>query len=88
MAYSQRAMSPSLEELEQQVMALPPEQRARLVDKLWESLGDTTVPYLSDEWRAELERRRRELDEGKVTVIPGDEVMRKARERVKAASRR
>lgn len=63
-------------------MALPPKQRAQLVDKLWESLGDTTYPYLSDEWRAEIERRCAEIDEGKVKPIPGDQVMREARKKV------
>ena len=65
-------------------MALPPKERAQLVDKLWESLGGTTIPYLSDEWRDELERRRRDLETGKVKAVPGDQVMREARKRLKA----
>jgi putative addiction module component (TIGR02574 family) len=73
-------MSATLEQLEQQIMALPPKERAQLVDKLWDSLGGTTIPYLSDE----LERRRRDLETGKVKAVPGDQVMREARKRLKA----
>ena len=77
-------MGATLEQLEQQIMALPPKERAQLVDKLWNSLGGTTIPYLSDEWRDELERRRRDLETGKVKAVPGDQVMREARKRLKA----
>jgi putative addiction module component (TIGR02574 family) len=77
-------MSAALEQLEQQIMALPPEERARLIGKMWESLGDTTIPYVTDEWRAELERRGRELDSGRASIISGDQVMREARERIQS----
>jgi putative addiction module component (TIGR02574 family) len=76
-------MSARLEQIEAVALALPPKKRAQLVDKLWESLGDTTLPYLSDAWRAEIRRRCREVDEGKVRLIPGDQVMREARRKLK-----
>jgi putative addiction module component (TIGR02574 family) len=57
---------------------LPAKERSQLVDKLWESLGDTTYPVLSKEWLAEIERRRQELLQGKVKPTPGEEVSRKA----------
>jgi putative addiction module component (TIGR02574 family) len=80
-------MSATLEQIEAQALALPPEKRARLVDKLWQSLGDTTVPYLDEAWKAEIERRCRELDEGKAKPIPGDEVMREARRKLEQLRR-
>ena len=76
-------MSAPLEQIEREALELPPEQRARLVDTLWESLGDTTCVALNDEWTAEIERRRRELLEGKAKPVPGEEVSRRAWERVK-----
>jgi putative addiction module component (TIGR02574 family) len=75
-------MSVSMEQIEREALELPPEQRARLVDKLWESLGETTEPVLSQEWQTEIERRRREILEGKVKAVPGDEVSRQAWARV------
>ncbi len=76
-------MNATLEQIERDALELPPEQRAHLVDTLWESLGDTTCLSLSDEWTAEIERRRQELLEGKVKPVSGEEVSRKAWERVK-----
>jgi len=38
---------------------LPPHERAELVDKLWDSLGDTTYPLLNQNWSAEIEPRAR-----------------------------
>ncbi|MCI0538364.1 MAG: addiction module protein [Verrucomicrobiales bacterium] len=71
-------MSLAIEQIEKQVLALPAEERARLVDKLWASLGDTSYPILSEEWKFEIERRRRELLDGKVKGVPGEEVSRQA----------
>ena len=71
-------MSTILEQIGRDALALPARERAQLVDKLWESLGDTASPNLSDEWWAEIDRRRREIDEGKVRMIPGEEVMHEA----------
>jgi putative addiction module component (TIGR02574 family) len=76
-------MSATLEEIEREALALSAEKRAQLVDKLWESLGNTTYPVLSDEWLAEIERRRQELTQGKVSPVPGEQVSRKAWEAVK-----
>ncbi len=81
-------MSAALEQIEQQALALPPQERAQLVDKLWESLGDTTYPYLSKEWRSEIDRRCGEVDEGKVKMIPGELVMREARRKLKQLRRK
>ena len=77
-------MSATLEELEREALALPAEKRAQLVDRLWESLGNTSYPILSDEWLAEIERRRQELIDGKVKPVPGKEVSRRAWQAVKS----
>ncbi len=77
-------MSATLEQIEREALALPPKERSQLVDKLWESLGDTTYPVLSKEWLAEIERRRQELLQGQVKTIPGDEVSREAWEAAKS----
>jgi putative addiction module component (TIGR02574 family) len=79
-----KTMSATLEQIEREALALPAKERAELVDKLWESLGDTTYPVLSKGWLAEVERRRQELLQGKVKPIPGEEVSRKAWEAAKS----
>jgi putative addiction module component (TIGR02574 family) len=79
-----KTMSATSEQIEREALALPPKERSQLVDKLWESLGDTTYPVLSKEWLAEIERRRQELLQGKVKTIAGDEVSRKAWEAAKS----
>ena len=71
-------MSAPLDQIEQDALALPPEQRAQLVDKLWDSLGDTTYPALTESWRAEIERRRQQLANGQTVAVPGEEVSRRA----------
>ena len=77
-------MSATLEEIEREALALPAKERSQLVDKLWESLGDTTFPVLSKEWLVEIEHRRQELLQGTVKPIPGEEVSRKAWETAKS----
>ena len=71
-------MSVTLQQIEREALALPPEERAQLVDKLWDSLGDTTYPALSESWSAEIERRRKQLLEGRAQSLPGEEVSSKA----------
>ena len=78
-------MSVTLEDIEREALALPVEKRARLVDRLWESLGHTTYPVVSPDWLAEVERRRQELLQGKVKPVAGEEVSRQARGMVEPA---
>jgi putative addiction module component (TIGR02574 family) len=72
-------MSATVEQLERDALALPPQERARLTEKLWASLQDTTCLEVSQEWLDEIERRCKEIDEGRAQMIPGEEVLREAR---------
>lgn len=81
-------MSANLEQIEQEVLALPPKERARLVEKLWEGLGDTTCPELGEEWKAEIERRCREIDEGTAQMIPGEQVFREVHDLLQSMRRK
>lgn len=67
-------MSPETEKLAADVLGLPREQRAFLAEKLLESLDFDEGFPVGDEWKAEIARRCRELDEGSVDLVPGDEV--------------
>lgn len=57
-------MSITLEELEQQARALAPEQRARLVDVLLESLRDGPLAEIEATWDREIEERVAAYDRG------------------------
>jgi uncharacterized protein (DUF433 family) len=46
-------------------------------------VSDQQSVELSAEWREEIERRTAEVDAGTVELIPGDVVLRKARERLR-----
>lgn len=59
-------------------MELPIAERAMLAAVLLESLESESVPSLSAEWEAEIDRRLREVDSGKVVLSDADSVFRNA----------
>ncbi len=76
-------MSPSTEELISNALQLPPDIRALIAEKLLESL-DYEEPFdLSQEWKAEIEQRCKDIDSGAVELIPGDQVLKEATIRLK-----
>jgi putative addiction module component (TIGR02574 family) len=61
-----------------EALQLPREARALIAEKLLESL-DFDEPFeLSEEWRQEIARRCREIDQGEVELIPGEQVFKEA----------
>jgi len=71
-------MSPETESLMKKALRLRREARALIAEKLLESL-DFEEPFeVSREWREEIARRCREVDEGTATLIPGDKVLKEA----------
>jgi putative addiction module component (TIGR02574 family) len=69
------------EDLFDEAISLPVEKRTLLVDKLLQSLN----PALNDIdklWAEEAEKRLKEITEGSVKTIPGDEVFSKIRNRL------
>lgn len=70
----------SIEELEVEAMKLPPEERERLAEKLLSSV-DAGLAYEA-EWAEETDRRVEETRNGSVEPVPGDEVFRRALERL------
>ena len=77
-------MEASYEEIVQAAMALPPRTRAMLADHLLESLTDSTEQKrIESLWSDESERRIRELEEGNVEPIPGEDVEKEIRSLLK-----
>lgn len=61
---------------------LPVADRIQLMDAIWETLPDDSMPPLSDEWIAEIQRRSAEFDSGSVKTIPWEQVKAEALRRV------
>jgi putative addiction module component (TIGR02574 family) len=65
--------------VQQEALRLPPEERAKLAQKLLLSLEALSEEELAQAWLVEAKRRARELDRGKLQPVPAEEVRRKAR---------
>ena len=71
------------EEIISAALALPPDARAMLAEHLMESLDAEDQQKIDSLWAQEAERRDKEIDNGTVTPIPGEEVMNRLRARYK-----
>jgi len=69
-----------IQNLEQEALSLPAEDRAKLAQKLLLSLDTLSAEELEQAWLIEAGRRAHELDRGEVQPVSADEVRRKARE--------
>ena len=76
--YPSRVADPA-SKLEAKALKLPPEQRARLAERLISSLDQGTDSDSEDLWIREAERRLEELESGAVATIPAERVLEKAR---------
>jgi putative addiction module component (TIGR02574 family) len=74
-------MPSTYEEVVSAALTLTAEARAMLMEELLTSLDSSEEVEAA--WRAEIERRVRDIDEGKVQLIPGQEVMRELRAQLK-----
>lgn len=68
-------MTTSMDQLVSQALSLPLPSRAFLAEKLLESLDAEEDFQISDEWKAEINRRCRELDEGTAQGIPAEQAL-------------
>jgi putative addiction module component (TIGR02574 family) len=67
-------MAPETQSLFDAALALPEAERALLAERLLESLSAEEVELTEDELLAELERRRADVEHGRVKPIPWSEV--------------
>jgi putative addiction module component (TIGR02574 family) len=67
------------EQLLQQALELPKEQRLRLADQLLDSVEGDGHLELDTELRDELVRRLKMIEDGTAVLLDGDEVMRELR---------
>jgi putative addiction module component (TIGR02574 family) len=70
------------ERLLQEAMQLSSDERELLAIELFASLEKE--PGYDEAWEAEIERRIKEIDDGTVEMIPGEQVMAELQERLRA----
>jgi putative addiction module component (TIGR02574 family) len=71
------------EEIMSAALSLPPGARAMLAGHLLESLDAEDQKRIDMLWAEEAERRDKEIEDGSVNAIPGEEVMNRLRSRYK-----
>jgi putative addiction module component (TIGR02574 family) len=76
-------MSANFDEILSAALSLSPGSRAMLADHLLESLDDESQKRIDALWVEEAERRDKEVEDGIVKPIPGEEVMNRLRARYK-----
>jgi putative addiction module component (TIGR02574 family) len=74
-------MSDNFEEILRSALSLSPGSRAMLAGHLLESLDNEDQKRIDALWAKEAERRLKEIEDGTVTPIPGEEVMNRLRSR-------
>ena len=72
-------MAMTIEQLAEEALALPSEQRALLADRLVESLDAAEANRIDAVWATEAKRRRDEVRDGSVQTIPGDQGLAQVR---------
>lgn len=72
-------MTNAARRLEAKLLGLPPEERARLAERLLSSLDDATDVDAERLWVEEAERRLDELSSGAVASKPAEGVLQRAR---------
>ncbi len=75
-------MGNTYEEVVSAALSLSPEARAVLAEQLPASL-ETSQEEVDAAWRVEIERRVKEIEEGRVRLIPGGQVMSELRAQLK-----
>ncbi len=65
---------------------LPLDSRIQLIEALWDTVPDASLPPLSNEWLAEIEKRSAEFDTGAVQSTPWEQVRADAMRRLTSQS--
>lgn len=62
-----------------EALQLPMQERAALASRLLASLDEHVDAGVDAAWSEEVARRLKDIDEGKVKMVPGEEVMQRMR---------
>ena len=72
-------MARSLSEIEKEIRGLARCDQEQLLRALIEEIDGPADVGVEKAWHEEIQRRSRELDQGRVTPVPADEVLARAR---------
>ena len=72
-------MTAMAQRIADEALTLPSDERAALVETLLVSLNAPTSAEVEQAWVTEIERRVREIDEGKVVPVDGEHVFAELR---------
>lgn len=61
---------------------LPVAERIQLIEAIWDTVPDESLPSLSEEWMIEIERRSAEFDSGFVQTVPWENIKTDAMRRL------
>lgn len=75
-------MSPGVVEIEAKILSLSIEEKTELLRVLIAELDGPATPNVECAWLAEAQRRHREVREGKVQPVPGEDVFENVRARL------
>ncbi len=64
----------NIQSIEQEILHLPVEERARLAEKLLSSLDDLSEQEIEKLWLVEAQRRATEIDNGTVQLVSAEEM--------------
>lgn len=80
-----RCYNPAMETdtVEDQALHLPVDQRAKLAQRLLESLDELTEKDAEALWLREAQRRAREIDDGIVQLVTSEELEHRVQARLK-----
>lgn len=62
---------------------LPVDDRIQLIDAIWDTLPEESLPPLDSEWVAEIQRRSVEIDAGLAETIPWEQIRTEAMQRLR-----
>ena len=69
----------SLTSIQQEIVRLSSDERAKLIDFLWESLDEARVKEIEGKWAAESEERIDAVDRGELQTIDGPSALQDLR---------
>jgi len=72
----------TVDELAEEALSLPSEERAALADRLVESLDPADDAHLHRVWGAEAMRRLADVREGRVQAVDGEDALKRVRKAV------
>ena len=61
---------------------LPVGDRLQLIDAIWDTVPEESLPRLSPEWIVEIQRRSAEYDSGTVPTVPWETIRAEALRRL------